>query len=69
MSWPPPLSCDCHIHVFGPFARYPLDPARKYTPEEATLQDYLKVSSALGLGRGSTRCSNACRTRRCSIAS
>lgn len=51
MHRPPPLSCDCHIHVFGPFARYPLDPARKYTPEEATLRDYLKVSSALGLGR------------------
>jgi predicted TIM-barrel fold metal-dependent hydrolase len=51
MPRPPPLSCDCHIHVFGPFARYPLDPARKYTPEQATLQDYLKVASALGLGR------------------
>jgi len=51
MPRPPQLSCDCHIHVFGPFERYPLDPARKYTPEEATLQDYLKVSSALGLGR------------------
>jgi predicted TIM-barrel fold metal-dependent hydrolase len=51
MPRPPPLSCDCHIHVFGPFARYPLDAARKYTPDEATLPDYLKVASALGLGR------------------
>jgi predicted TIM-barrel fold metal-dependent hydrolase len=51
MLRPPPLACDCHIHVFGPFARYPLDPARKYTPEEATLPDYLKVATALGLGR------------------
>jgi predicted TIM-barrel fold metal-dependent hydrolase len=48
---PPPLSCDCHIHVFGLFARYPLDPARKYTPPEALLDDYLKVADALGTGR------------------
>jgi len=47
----PALACDCHIHVFGPFARYPLDAARKYTPGEATLQDYLKVANALGTGR------------------
>jgi len=51
MSRPPPLACDCHVHVFGPFDRYPLDPARKYTPEEATLEDYLKVATALGTGR------------------
>jgi len=48
---PPPLACDCHVHVFGPFARYPLDAARKYTPEEAPLGDYLKVAGALGTGR------------------
>jgi predicted TIM-barrel fold metal-dependent hydrolase len=51
MPRPPPLSCDCHIHVFGPFARYPLDPARKYTPEAAPLEDYLGVAKALGTGR------------------
>jgi predicted TIM-barrel fold metal-dependent hydrolase len=49
---PPPLACDCHIHVFGPFARYALDAAaRKYTPEEARLEDYLKVATALGTQR------------------
>jgi predicted TIM-barrel fold metal-dependent hydrolase len=51
MHRPPPLACDCHIHVFGPFARFPLDAARKYTPEEAPLEAYLKVASALGTGR------------------
>jgi len=51
MPRPPPLSCDCHIHIFGPFARYPLDPARKYTPEAAPLEDYLGVAKALGTGR------------------
>jgi predicted TIM-barrel fold metal-dependent hydrolase len=48
---PPPLACDCHIHVFGPFARYPLDAARKYTPGEARLEDYLRLASALSLRR------------------
>jgi 2-pyrone-4,6-dicarboxylate lactonase len=51
MHRPPPLACDCHIHVFGPFARYPLDAARKYTPEQATLEDYLRTASTLGTGR------------------
>lgn len=51
MPRPPPLACDCHIHVFGPFARYPLDAARKYTPDEALLTDYLNVANALGTGR------------------
>lgn len=51
MLRPPPLACDCHIHVFGPFGRYPLDPERKYTPAEATLEDYRKVAAALGTGR------------------
>lgn len=48
---PPPLACDCHIHVFGPYARYPLDAARKYTPDEALLEDYVNVAAALGTGR------------------
>jgi len=51
MLRPPPLACDCHIHVFGPFVRYPLDAARKYTPEAAPLEDYLGVAKALGTGR------------------
>jgi predicted TIM-barrel fold metal-dependent hydrolase len=51
MLRPPPLACDCHIHVFGPFARYPLDAARKYTPPEALLEDYMGVAGALGTGR------------------
>lgn len=51
MRRPPPLACDCHIHVFGPYARYPLDAERKYTPAEARLEDYRRVMAALGTGR------------------
>jgi len=48
---PPALACDCHIHVFGPYARYPLAAARKYTPPEAALEDYRRVMRTLGTGR------------------
>ena len=51
MLRPPPLACDCHIHVFGPFARYRLDAARKYTPGEALLDDYVRVAKSLGTAR------------------
>jgi predicted TIM-barrel fold metal-dependent hydrolase len=35
----PPGSCDCHVHLFGPFDRYPLDRARLYTPDPALASD------------------------------
>ena len=41
MLRPPALACDSHIHIFGPYARYPLDAARKYTPAEGTLHRIL----------------------------
>lgn len=36
---------DCHVHVFGPFDRYPLDPNRLYTPARADC-DALEVHLA-----------------------
>ncbi|MDA1116407.1 MAG: hypothetical protein O2979_00045 [Proteobacteria bacterium] len=48
----PRLACDCHIYVFGPFGRYPLDPARKYTPAEALIGDYQRVAATLGSRHG-----------------
>lgn len=47
----PPLSCDSNAHVFGPHAKYPLDPARRYTPPELPIGDYLGVLRALGIER------------------
>jgi len=32
----PAGACDCHVHVFGDPSRFPLDAARRYTPEMAT---------------------------------
>ncbi|MDW8314370.1 MAG: amidohydrolase family protein [Rhodovarius sp.] len=51
-SWKaPPLSCDCHFHIFGPYARFPLDPGRHYDPPEAPIPAYLRVAEALGIER------------------
>lgn len=50
----PPLpagACDCHTHVFGPTARFPLAPGRAYTPGEASLDDLVAHQRALGLDR------------------
>jgi 2-pyrone-4,6-dicarboxylate lactonase len=48
----PPGTCDTHLHVYGPFDRYPLVAERNYDPDpHSTLDDYLKVHRALGLER------------------
>lgn len=47
----PPGTCDAHFHVFGPQARYPLDPRRNYTPHECTLADYRRVMRTVGIER------------------
>ncbi|WP_198374119.1 amidohydrolase family protein [Neoroseomonas rubea] len=51
-SWKaPPLSCDCHFHIFGPYDRFPLDAGRHYDPQAALIPAYLRVAEALGIGR------------------
>ena len=47
----PPLSVDCHFHIFGPHARYPLSPGRGYTPPESLVPDYLRMAESVGIGR------------------
>jgi len=43
---------DCHAHVFGPYARFPLAADRSYTPPEAVEQQYLALLARLGLAHG-----------------
>jgi predicted TIM-barrel fold metal-dependent hydrolase len=43
---------DCHAHVFGPYAQYPLAPERTYTPDEALEQQYAALLERLGLAHG-----------------
>lgn len=51
-SWKaPPLSCDCHFHIFGPYDAFPLDPGRHYDPPAALIPQYRRVADALGIGR------------------
>lgn len=47
----PAGSTDCHCHVFEDPARYPLTPARSYTPAPASLDGYLAMCDALGIQR------------------
>ena len=47
----PPDACDCHVHVFGPPARYPFAAGRAYTPPEASFQSYQATMRGLGLTR------------------
>jgi predicted TIM-barrel fold metal-dependent hydrolase len=48
----PPGATDCHAHIFGPQAQYPFSPARNYTPEDCTIDDYRSLLATLGLSRG-----------------
>lgn len=47
----PPLSCDCHCHVFGPVARFPYYEGRNYTPPDATYEDLSSLMGVLGVER------------------
>jgi len=49
----PPLSCDCHLHVFGDPAKYPdKNPNPVHKSMEATFEDALKMHRAVGFARG-----------------
>ena len=47
----PPGSCDSHLHVFGPYDRFPLNEDRSYTPPEATIDNFREVMKTLGTQR------------------
>jgi 2-pyrone-4,6-dicarboxylate lactonase len=49
----PPLSCDCHLHVFGDPAKYPdRHPNPVHKSLEATFEDALRMHRAVGFARG-----------------
>ena len=50
---PPPKSCDCQVHVFGPVERYPTRAGASYVPPaDATGDAAERMHRALGLERG-----------------
>lgn len=44
----PEGTIDCHAHIFGPVQKYPLSPARGYTPPDASLESFLALHKTLG---------------------
>jgi predicted TIM-barrel fold metal-dependent hydrolase len=47
----PPNACDCHTHIHGDPARFPLSPARVYTPETASPEEMTALHRALHIAR------------------
>ena len=50
-GFPPPNSCDSHVHVIGPKARFPLAPEHRYTPKDALAAELAAMLDRLGLQR------------------
>jgi len=48
---PPPGAVDAHCHVFGPEARFPYAPERKYTPCDAPKETLFQRRDFLGFSR------------------
>lgn len=48
---PPRGAVDAHCHVFGPEARFPFAPERKYTPVDAPKERLFALREFLGLSR------------------
>jgi predicted TIM-barrel fold metal-dependent hydrolase len=47
----PANACDCHTHIFGPDAKFPLSPKRLYTPGPATIDDLAAMHQAIHIER------------------
>ncbi len=47
----PPGATDAHCHVFGPAAKFPYAPARRYTPEDAPKEMLHALHDHLGVER------------------
>jgi 2-pyrone-4,6-dicarboxylate lactonase len=50
-DFPPPLSCDAHVHVIGPKRRFPLTSEHRYTPRDAPAAELAAMLGRLGLQR------------------
>jgi predicted TIM-barrel fold metal-dependent hydrolase len=47
----PKGACDCHTHIFGPDATFPLSPKRLYTPGPASIADLTALHEMLHIDR------------------
>lgn len=46
-----PGACDCHVHVFWPRAMYPLAEDRVFAPGVASVEDLVRMHTAIGISR------------------
>lgn len=51
MAAAPRGACDTHTHVFGEASRFPMSPARGYTPPSASAAEMLALHRKLGVSR------------------
>jgi 2-pyrone-4,6-dicarboxylate lactonase len=47
----PPGACNTHVHVFGPRARFPFAPERRFTPSDAPKEKLFALHEFLGIER------------------
>src|SRR3954470_6696661 len=47
----PAGACDCHTHVIGDSAKFPLSPSRSYTPAPASVEELQALHRALHIAR------------------
>ena len=48
---PPMGTCDCHVHIMGPFDSFGLSDRRGYTPEECPIETFQDIMGVLGIDR------------------
>jgi len=48
---PPPGACDAHCHIFGPAAKFPYAPERRYTPPDSPKEKLRALHEHLGFSR------------------
>jgi predicted TIM-barrel fold metal-dependent hydrolase len=48
---PPIGACDSHCHIFGPAAKFPYAPERRYTPPDAPKETLRALHNHLGISR------------------
>src|SRR5262249_60191641 len=47
----PPGSCDSHIHLFGPAAKFPVDPLSTYESRDQLAETNIELQERLGFSR------------------
>jgi 2-pyrone-4,6-dicarboxylate lactonase len=48
---PPQDACDAHCHIFGPAAKFPYAPERRYTPPDSPKENLRALHDHLGISR------------------